>query len=229
MQVHHMYDNKPFLVDRLSTPFFWRLKPVLNRYFEEVSSHRADLYLCPVLLLWVNPAIKLPLTRRVPNVGCLMFAGQIQEEEEKETQEAWQKKEKEGGISVRLGVWLTTINVWFSHPHDSQLVIFIFRLKTKVSPIQLLSSCLSQEACRRITLQLVLATIGTYRAFIFITILFVEFFFLSRTGLELISSVFFLSVWRPHASIYQTAPNGITVATLNLTPWIRSCSTRLSC
>lgn len=42
-------------------------------------------------------------------IKYLLFPGQIQEEEEKETQETWQKKEEEGSISVRVRARLTTV------------------------------------------------------------------------------------------------------------------------
>lgn len=38
-----------------------------------------------------------------------LHAGQIQEEEEKEAQETWQEKEKEGSISVGLRARLTAV------------------------------------------------------------------------------------------------------------------------
>lgn len=39
---------------------------------------------------------------RVSNPETVILAGKVQEEEEKEAQETWQEKEKEGGISFRL-------------------------------------------------------------------------------------------------------------------------------
>lgn len=41
--------------------------------------------------------------REMCQMFFVLFTGQIQEEEEKEAQETWQEKEKEGSISVRLG------------------------------------------------------------------------------------------------------------------------------
>lgn len=60
-----------------------------------------------------------------------MFTGQIQEEKEKEAQETWQKKEKEGGIPVRLGARLATVALRFTHLPDSSLVVLFLPLTSK--------------------------------------------------------------------------------------------------
>lgn len=71
-----------------------------------------------------------------------ILTGQIQEEEEKEAQETWQEKEKEGGVSVGLGARLAEAAL---SPNSQLVVLFLPLASKQTSPIQLWSSRLKKR------------------------------------------------------------------------------------
>lgn len=152
----------------------------------------------------------------VLNVNCYTLAGQIQEEKEKEAQETWQKKEKEGSISVGLRAWLTTVIYGFSLSWLFTSSVYFLPLTTKnfshpASVITLggedLQTCgagfLWMKRSWKKLPSLYMATTGTYHLLTLIVMLFVgdcSFELHLKRGLKWIPQHFFLPIDLGHFS-----------------------------